>query len=220
MRSRFAVLAVVVAALIMVPLSQADNVFIAVQTAGYNGGAQAQVASGTDSATLANTSFGTKWKASASATGYAILPSGQLDTGTIDVANSLATTDTFTVWITQTGLTQPTGPVDFFSAFTTNILHSGWTVQESTYVSLADAKFGGTLLSSHTFAGTGLQTASGTAPFNISGTPFSITARYVISPNNVKGSANSTINIVTPEPASMMLLGAGLLGLGIFRRRK
>ncbi len=87
------------------------------------------------------------------------------------------------------------------------------------YADATNADFGmGTLLGS--LNGEGTFSTVGGAPF-ASATPYSLTMIATIThdANNTVTSTDAQINAV-PEPGTMMLMGSGLLGLGVWRRFK
>src|SRR5262249_44711443 len=107
-------------------------------------------------------------------------------------------------------------PLTFISSFTSNLLPPGWTVTETTRLDINNNLWIGNLLSTTTFnaIGTNVQAAAGfTGPG-----PYSVTQEYTITASGA-GSANSTIDLSTPESSAILLLGAGLVGLGLLLKR-
>jgi hypothetical protein len=132
-------------------------------------------------------------------------------------------TGTLTVYITDTGLVSRTGNYNFISGLTAGVpLPSGWTLTEATYLDSGDAAFGMTTpLASNAFTSAGVPSISTLA--DISSSPYSVTEVYTFDVTNAASNiASGSITLQIPEPASMALLGSGLLALGFvgWRRRR
>src|SRR6476646_9327088 len=114
MRTRFSVLAAMVALAMfaIVPASHADNIFIGLQ----QGGPIVTVSSGTGVAGVLNLAFGTFLFNSITATGTPPNTQGTLGSTSNNVSST--TSGTINVYVSETGLTQPTGPNDFISSLT------------------------------------------------------------------------------------------------------
>jgi hypothetical protein len=159
---------------------------------------------------------------SVSATGSPILPQPTLDTSSIDArtANASNGNKTLYIYITERGLTSPTGVSNFLSGFTSNTFTGGATsVEEHTFLSTSNALWTGTALGSQTFTGIGSSSMLNLSP-NITGV-FSETAQYIIKIHG-DGSVNESINMSNPIPesTSMALLGSSLIGIGMIKRRR
>jgi len=207
-----AVLAVL--ALVFVSGAYADTISIGLQ----EGGGISTVASGTTTASFSG-SFGTFSLVNVSGTGTFSLNLPDFGSSTFQVSGSGGTLD---VWISDQGITSPTGLTAFLSAFTANLLPIGWTVTEYTYVDNTNAQYGtATLLnSSPTFTTTGSATGTNSA---ITSSLYSVTERFVITANATPGTTNDTINLTAtavPEPGSLVLFGSGLMSLAGLMRRK
>jgi hypothetical protein len=125
---------------------------------------------------------------------------------------------TLKIYITDLGITSAIGWQRFISSFSEN--STGLTVTEQTYIDTSNTAFGtATLLNSATFTSIGNQVESKYADIN---GPYSATEIYTITATGSGSHANSSIDLTIPEPASMALLGSGLLFLGAidWRRRR
>jgi hypothetical protein len=142
----------------------------------------------------------------------ALTPPDLLLANTIDTATSSG--GTLTIWITDQGLTSPSGLLPFESSFTANLVPKGWTVDEETFVSATNALFSGTPLDATTFnaISTNVQFANAAT-----GTTYSVSEEFVIHANSA-GDANNTIDLSAqaPEPSVLFLLGGGLLFIARF----
>lgn len=160
-----------------------------------------------------------------SASDQSVLPApGILDSSSLDVKSPLSLAGTLTVYISSQGLVNAQQLQEFESSFTSNLISGSITsVSEQTFVDDANGRYAlTTALGSHSFSAIGtndqLETANLTAPF-------SATEVYTIvsSATLTGGTANSTIDLSTvaaPEPASLALMGVGVLGLGFVSSRK
>jgi hypothetical protein len=149
-------------------------------------------------------------------TGQSLLASPDLlFSNTID--SLTAGSGAITIWITDQGLVAPLGTLPFTSGFTANLVPSGWTVVESTFVSMANALYGGTLLSSTSFSAIG--TNSQTVNSATGAGPYSVSEEFVITAPGA-GDANNTIDLnatPAPEPSILLLLAIGLISIGLMR---
>jgi hypothetical protein len=209
--------------LVAVPLlwasaAHATLISIGLQEAGVNGGVVTTVAtdSGTGAASISD-SYGT-FTNSISAIGSPVLTEPQLDSASINVSTAVA--GEITVYVTETGLTTPTGINKFLSSFTSNLFSGAVTsVIEETLLSTTNQLYLGTALAATKFT-TSNQTAyatTTTAPLTL----YSETEKYFITFAG-SGDVNDTIDLkqAVPEPASLAIMGAGLIGLSMIRRRK
>src|SRR6185312_6153477 len=159
----------------------------------------------------------TQASASGTISPLGIAPEPTLLTQTINTNSTAA--GTLTLYITEQGLTFPTPSGLLLSGFTSNLFFGpGTSVQEQTLIDTGNGLFTGTSLASQTFTGLGATSSLDLATTG-SG-PFSETAVFTITSAGAGASFNDTINITLPEPASLSMVGFGLLGLSTGLRRK
>jgi hypothetical protein len=187
------------------------------QEAGFNGGTITTAGSTSSSALAVASSYGNFDPVTVSASLGASpgsLFSNSIDTSALGVG-------TLNVYVTEQGITSPVGQVNFFSAFTANVVPVGWTVVESTYLDSANGLYTvspADLLSTVTFTSAGTTDESN---YNLTATgPYSVTELFTITATT-EFSANNTIDLTStvPEPGTLAILGAGLAGIGFIRRR-
>lgn len=215
-RARWVTLVVAFAFAVFATSALAGTITVGLQEAGVNGGAITTEGSGGSSVAVGPIAYGSF--TINTVTAVATPSEGVLDSNSLNVSGSTA--GTLVVYVTGQGITYPTGTSPFFSSFTTNLLQSGWTVTEATYVDAANGLFTtATPLASKTFTASGLDTGSSTNSATVGAGPYSITEVYTIAASGT-GSANSTIDVSAAEPASVGLLGLVLLGGLLVERKK
>jgi len=204
-------------------LARADTITIGLQEAGVNGGAITTVATGSGFAAN-GLAYGTFTLNSVSGAGSPFLPEPQLDSSSLNISSTAA--GTLTVYVTEQGLSTPTGVNQFISSFTENLLTGKVTsVAESTFVDLGNGLFGGSPLASFTVTSGSGPAVLVTAATPLLTAPYSETEKFVVTAAGV-GSGNQTIDILAavpvPEPGSLSLLSSGLFGFALLglRRRK
>ncbi|MBV9157868.1 MAG: PEP-CTERM sorting domain-containing protein [Acidobacteriaceae bacterium] len=157
-------------------------------------------------------------------TGSPVFSAPDLNLQTLNVsATTLSSSKTLTIELTQTGITGVPTPFNFDNAFT-GILKGVTSETLTTYTDPGNTAFATTdMVATTTFTTSGANSVNQMA-IAPTGTPFSETEIIVATfgpTTGVSDSLDSSILMgsAVPEPTSIALLGGGLLGLALIRRR-
>lgn len=136
----------------------------------------------------------------------------EIDLNSVDVTSSGV--GTLIIKVSEVGYTGPISGGTFSSGFSVGGVTSG-TVTFNAYLDDSNTLFG-TASSLGTLGSFGPGAFSGSTGGSASATdPFSLTIEATI---NQSGAGSTSFNaVLVPEPASILLLGSGLLGLGIVK---
>ncbi|MGA8028648.1 MAG: PEP-CTERM sorting domain-containing protein [Bryobacteraceae bacterium] len=189
-----------------------------------SGFATMTASSGTGLVSFNNIAYGDFVANTVTGTGSPIFNEPDLNLQTVNVsAMNLSSSKTLTIELTETGLTGLSNPFLFSNAFT-GILNGVTSEKLTTYIDPSNTAFG----TAHMLATTTF-TAQGSNANNqlVSGpttSPFSETEIIVATFGATSGKPDSLdssilIQSAVPEPASLALIGTGLLGLAFVRRR-
>lgn len=133
-----------------------------------------------------------------------------------------------TLLLSVTGLTGPIGNVPFLNNMTGNNQFAGTTVTVQSWLSTTNTAFcasttcnggSGTLVTSATYTGANFGSIVGGIANTGSG-PYSVTLAITIDSHGVAETTSFDDFLSIPEPATLSVLGAGLLALGTGLRRK
>lgn len=217
LRLSIAGLALVVAMLALPSRAAADNIVISLQE---NGGAIQQVANGNGSAVYAG-QFGDFIFNGVSGTGTPKLAEPGLQSSSLDISSWGKGTDVLSIFVTEMGLTSPSGVNPFTSAFAAAFTGNVTSVLEQTFIGVPGS---GTLLSQYLFTKDGSASLVGNTP-NLSGA-YNETVEYTITTTGV-GGVLAAIQIAggdgpvnAPEPSTLLLMGLGLGSLLLVGRRR
>ena len=142
-----------------------------------------------------------------------------LDLNSIDIASSNGGGGTLTFALTDTDYVGSTGITHFFNAIGGTLMGLGSSFSVNTYMDCTNTAWGqGTLLTSQTFSGSYFSGGQDAYVANCGGA-YSLTQIASLTlPGGGMYSGDSNLSV--PEPSTIALFGAGLLGLGFALRRK
>ncbi|MGH9575523.1 MAG: PEP-CTERM sorting domain-containing protein [Candidatus Acidiferrales bacterium] len=216
LRLSIAGLALVVALLALPSRAAADNIVISLQE---NGGAIQQVANGNGSALYVG-QFGDYVFNSVSGVGTPKLAEPGLQSSSLDISGG-GKNDVLNIFVTEMGLTSPSGVNPFVSSFGAAFSDNVASVLEQTFIGTPGS---GSLLSSYLFTNSGSTSVVSNTP-NLSGT-YNETVEYTIKTTGV-GIVAASIQIAggdgpvnTPEPSTLLLMGLGLGSLLFAGKRR
>lgn len=182
--------------------------------------------SSTGVVSMNNVTYGDFLLNTVSGIGTPVLGSPYLDLQTLNISTPTMTGGhTLTIKLTETGLTATTSSLPLTSAFT-GILNGVSSETVTSYYDASNTAFGtANVLDTATFGGLS-NNVTMSANENISNlsNPFSeteiIVANFSAGMDTLNSSALIEAGTSTPEPASCALIGGGLLGVALIRRRR
>lgn len=208
------------AAVLTGSFAHAEIVSVGLQSPAVNGGAITTVASNNTFAGFVGSYGNFNLSSFGSTDGL------NFATNTLTVASTGG--GTLSIYVTASGVIEPTGLTSFTSSFANNSMPAGWTLQTQTFLNTNNQVFGtNTELGSASFSAIGTNVDPNVV-LDVGAGPYSLTTLYIIT---ATGAGQLTANIQidrvaanapgdVPLPAALPLFAAGLGGLGLLQLRR